>query len=125
MNSKVFTCILCPNGCEIETEIEYKSGEAVILRMEGNRCPRGREYVSQELKCPRRNIATSVLVKGGELPLVSVRLTSPVPRERIFDVMEVIRDKQLAAPVHIGDVIITDVLGTGADVIATKTVERG
>lgn len=117
--NRMFTCILCPNGCEIEVECEGKQ----IRGMEGNLCPKGETYVTQELVSPMRNIATSVLVLGGVLPLASVRLTGPVPRERIFDVMNEIKKIRLNAPVRAGEVIIPDVLGTGADVIATKTVE--
>ena len=65
-----FTCIICPNGCEIRAEIEEKEGGAVeILSIEGAACKKGNAYVEQELKDPQRNIATSVLVKGGILPL--------------------------------------------------------
>lgn len=118
--NRTFTCILCPNGCEID--VEYEGTE--ILAVSGNLCPKGKGYVTQELVCPKRNIATSVLVEGGELPFVSVRLTSPVPRDEIFHVMDEIKKQCLTAPVYAGDVIIADVLGLGADVIATKTVER-
>lgn len=69
-----FTCIICPNGCEIRAEIEEKEGGAVeILSIEGAACKKGNAYVEQELKDPQRNIATSVLVKGGILPLYYIR----------------------------------------------------
>lgn len=119
MKHKVFTCILCPNGCEIE--VDYEGTE--LIHFEGNRCARGREYVAGELACPMRSIASSVLVEGGELPLVSVRLTRPIPRSRIFDVMGEIRRASVTAPVKAGTVLLHDVCGTFADVIATKTVE--
>lgn len=120
--NRVFTCILCPNGCEIEAEIGDKSPDSVIASMRGNLCDKGRGYVEQEVLHPMRNIASSVLVDGGELPLVSVRLTAPVPKERIFDAMAEIRKQRLAAPVARGQVVIHDVLGLGSDVIATKSV---
>ena len=116
-----FTCIICPNGCEISVELG-ENGE--ILSIEGQTCKKGEEYVRQELTHPVRTIATSVLVKGGELPLASVRLDAPVPKERIFDVMEEIRKVQLEAPTSIGQVVIADVLGTGANVVVTKNVAR-
>ena len=54
-----FTCIICPNGCEIRAEIEEKEGGAVeILSIEGAVCKKGNAYVEQELKDPQRNIAT-------------------------------------------------------------------
>ncbi|WP_294148321.1 DUF1667 domain-containing protein [uncultured Clostridium sp.] len=118
--TKTFTCILCPGGCQIEAA--YDGIE--VLSLKGNKCPRGAAYVEQELTHPVRTISTSVLVRGGELPLCSVRLTNPVPREKIFDVMGEIRKLSLDAPVQIGQILIHDVLGLGSDVIATRPIER-
>ena len=116
---KTYTCIVCPNGCEID--VEYEDGQ--LLACNGNLCKRGEEYVSQEIRDPRRTISSCVLVQGGELPLVSVRLTKPVPRDRIFDVMALIRTLKLQAPITAGTVIISDVLGLGSDLIATRNVQ--
>lgn len=117
--AREFTCIICPNGCQIIAEIE--NGKPVSI--EGALCPRGKAYVEQELTDPRRNIATSVLVEGGELPLASVRLTSPIPKARIFDVMDEIKKVKIKAPAVQGQTVIANVLGLGADVIVTKNVE--
>jgi len=115
---KTYTCIVCPNGCEID--VEYENGR--LLSCGGNLCRRGAEYVAQELQDPRRTIASCVLVEGGELPQVSERLTKPVPRDRIFDVMALIHTLKLQAPVTAGTVVVPDVLGLGSDLIATRTV---
>ena len=47
---KQFTCIVCPNGCEIEAEVE--NGQ--VISVTGHTCPRGEQYVRQELTAPRR-----------------------------------------------------------------------
>ena len=117
---RTFTCIVCPNGCEIDAEYEGTN----VLSVTGNLCPKGKAYVTQELIDPRRTIASSVHVTGGSLPLASVRLNRPVPKERIFDVMAEIRRQTLKAPVRIGDVVIENVLGLGSDVVITKNVEK-
>ncbi|MBQ8080890.1 MAG: DUF1667 domain-containing protein [Clostridia bacterium] len=116
-----FTCIVCPNGCEITAE--YEPGREEIS-VKGAGCPRGNEYVRQELIEPRRTIASSVRLLHGELPLVSVRLDKPVRREMIPAVMEEIQKQQLEAPVQIGDVVIANVLDSGSNVIITKNVAR-
>ncbi len=105
-----FTCIMCPQGCDITVEVE------------GNRCPKGETYVTQEIVNPMRNIATSVLVDGGELPLASVRLSALIPKDRIFDVMDEIKKVKLEAPVTEGQVVIENVCGLNSNVIITKTV---
>lgn len=118
--SRAFTCILCPNGCDMEAEI----ADGVLVGLTGSLCPKGREYVEQELNNPLRNIATSVLVEGGELPLCSVRLTKPIPKARIFDVIAEINKLKLVAPLELGQVVIPAVLGLDSDVITTKPVAR-
>jgi len=115
---KKYTCIICPNGCDISVEIE----DSKILSVEGSACKRGNEYVKQELTNPQRSIASSILLEGGVLPLVSVRLSSPIPKEKISDVMVVIKKALLKAPVYVGQVAIANVLGLGSDVLVTKNV---
>jgi len=95
-----------------------------LLSITGATCRRGAAYVEQELTCPKRTIASSVTVKNGELPLVSVRLDTAVPKERILDVMAEIKKLRLEAPVHIGECVIENVLGLGSNVIVTKNVRR-
>lgn len=116
---KEMTCIMCPSGCELE--VNTVGGEVTVA---GNRCPKGYDYAVQEITNPMRNIATSVLVKGGDLPLVSVRLNHVIEKGRIFDVMDEVKKAALTAPVHIGDIIIKNVADTGSDVIATRNIEK-
>ena len=115
--TREFTCIICPNGCEISADYEIQADQSVVIHsLEGATCKRGAEYVKQELTDPKRNIATSVLVEGGELPLASVRLTAPIPKARIFDAMAE------TAPVKAETVVIKGILGLDADVVVTKNV---
>ncbi len=119
------TCIVCPNGCDLSAEYTtFQDGHVEVNEVTGNLCPRGKEYVVQELVDPKRTIASSCLVKDGDMPLVSVRVTPAIPKARIHDVMQEIRKICLLAPVSEGQMIIHDVLGLGSDVIATKTVKK-
>jgi len=116
---KTYTCIICPNGCDIEAEIQ----EGEILSITGHTCPKGEAYVRQELTAPTRTIATSVLVLGGEIPLASVRLTNPIPKAMIFPAMKEIKKLCLTAPVTEGTVVLKNVCGLDSDVIVTKNVK--
>ncbi len=118
--TRTFTCILCPNGCEIT--VSHENGE--ISSCEGNQCKNGVKYVKQELQDPRRTIASSVMVTGGDWPLASVRLTAPIPRDLIFPVMEQIRKLTLPAPVEPGTVLVHNILGTDSDLITTSRVKK-
>lgn len=114
-----YTCIMCPQGCDIKVEIH----EGEIVHIQGNTCPKGKDYVTQEVLCPMRNIASSVRVIGGEMPLASVRLNDMIPKDKIFAVMQEIRSVCMEAPVQEGDIAIENVLGLGVDVIVTRDVK--
>lgn len=116
--TRSFTCIVCPNGCDLTAEYEGKT----VLSVDGGLCPKGEDYVRQELTAPQRNIATSVPVEGGELPLVSVRLDRPIPKGEIFSVMAEINLLRAKAPLQIGQVLLKNVHGTGSNVIVTKNI---
>jgi len=112
------TCVLCPVGCELEV----RRNEAGGLDVEGNQCDKGVPFAVEEVLRPQRNLATSVPLGGTAAKMVSVRLSGPVPREMIFPILAEIAGLRPEAPVRRGQVLIADVLGTGADVIATRTV---
>lgn len=118
-----FTCIICPNGCEITAGIEETENDSPAIRsVEGAECSKGKQYVEQEIIDPKRNIATLVLVKGGELPVTSVRLTNPIPKNEIFHAIAEIKACHLDAPVTQGTIIIKNLLGYDTDVIVTKSI---
>ena len=118
--TRVYTCILCPNSCEITVDYEGKH----VLGCTGNKCDKGREYVTQELCDPKRTVTSSVLVEGGLRPLASVRLTAPISRDLIFPLMEQLKVITLTAPVTAGTVILEKVFGTDADLITTCHVAK-
>jgi CxxC motif-containing protein len=116
MNDRL-TCILCPAGCELE--VREEGGR---LEIRGHECEKGLGFAESEIRYPLRNLATSVPILGTEARMVSVRLSGPVPRDRIFPILEEIAGLRPLAPVRRGQVLIADIQGTGVDVIATRTV---
>ncbi len=113
------TCIMCPSGCDLEAEV--LEGDNIEVR--GNLCPKGKDYACQEIIHPMRNIATSIRIRGGELPLASVRLDQLIPKDKIFAVMKEIKAVKMNAPVHIGEVVLANVADTGSNVVITKNVK--
>ena len=43
-----FTCIVCPNGCRLHTEVE----NGAVTSVTGNRCPKGRDFAEKECTAP-------------------------------------------------------------------------
>lgn len=110
------TCVACPLGCSIS--VEYNENE--ILSVTGNTCKRGEAYAKTEVTNPTRSLTSSVKVNGGVHPVVPVKSSQPIPKTMIFDCMKVINSVSVDAPVKLGQVIIENILDTGADIVATN-----
>ena len=113
------TCIGCPLGCALNVKV---NGEQITVT--GNTCPRGEKYAKNEAVCPKRTVTSTVAVRGGVIPRLSVKTAQDIPKDKIFDCMAAIRGVTVNAPVTIGTVILKNCVGTGVDVIATKSVEK-
>lgn len=119
METRNLTCINCPMGCALTIEME---GDEVIS-ISGNTCPRGDAYGRKEVTNPTRIVTSTVLVTGGVADLVSVKTRQDIPKGKIFECVKAMKDVQVQAPVHVGDVIVADIAGTGVELVATGNVE--
>lgn len=120
MEKRELVCICCPLGCNLTAEIE-ENGE---VRISGNTCNRGADYGKKEMTDPTRIVTTTVRVKGGTLPALSVKTQDGVPKNKVLECIQSLRKVEVEAPVHIGDVVLADIVGTGVDVVATKEVPK-
>lgn len=114
---RLVTCINCPMGCRVTVTLE----EGVPVSVSGNSCKRGEMYAKQECVEPLRTVTAVLRVASSRVPL-SVRTAGPVPKAKIADVMRELSGLRITAPVRMGQVILSDVCGTGVDVIATADV---
>ena len=117
-----FICIRCPQGCEITTTLD---GYGAITNITGNSCKLGPEYVKQETSDPRRTLTTTVMVDGGVHPLCPVWTEKPVPKDRVLELAAALRNIKLKAPVDINQIILENALGTGINVIASRSIMGG
>lgn len=115
---KEMICIGCPMGCYLTVDYVGKATRGVS----GNRCKVGLEYAEKEISNPERTLTTTVKVKNGHLPLVSVRTNKPIPKNRIFDTMDLLAKIEVEAPVKIGESIVQNIFDTGVNVVATKNI---
>ena len=113
------TCINCPVGCRMTVKLSV-SGE--FISVEGNTCRRGAVYARQECIRPERMITAVIPVAGCDTPL-SVKTSRPVPKDMISAVMKELGTVVISAPVLAGQVILPDILGTGADIVATRSLK--
>ena len=109
MSTRELTCIGCALGCAITVTMDGSTVTAVI----GNTCPRGDAYARKEVTNPTRIVTSTVRVNGGIYPMANVKTASDIPKGRIFDCVNALK---------IGDVVLSDVAGTGVDIIAARNV---
>lgn len=111
------TCIVCPKGCQLKVELDGKK----VLSVTGHTCKRGEAYAQAECTAPMRTLTTTAAVAGGGV--VPVKTDRTIPKELMFECMKEINKARVPADAKLGDVVIENVLGTGANVITTRNVQ--
>ena len=110
------TCIICPRGCALEAE-----GDGRQIVVTGHSCPKGEEYALNECLHPVRTVTATVRVTNRYNTMVSVKTETPVAKDRMMEVMALLRKCAVEAPVAIGDVVLQD--ACGSRIVVTKTVD--
>jgi len=112
-----YLCVGCPLGCRLEVEEDERD---TIVEVRGWSCKKGERYGRQEHTDPRRMVTTTVGIEGASLARLPVKTNRPVPKEQVREVCRLLRALHVAAPVRMGDVVVADIAGSGADVVATR-----
>ena len=107
-------------GCHLQVDDSDRNNITVT----GNTCPRGAKYAKDEVTCPKRVVTSVVNVTGGEINMVSVKTSDAIPKDKMFEALKLLDGISVPAPVEIGQVIVKDILGSGADFVATKSVGK-
>ena len=111
------TCIVCPIGCQLSVTLE----NGVVTEVTGNTCPRGKQYAIDECTNPVRTITTTARTSNGGV--IPVKTDRPVPKSLMFECMKEINRAAVSLPAQIGDVVIENLLNTGANVVVTANME--
>ncbi|MFC1576196.1 DUF1667 domain-containing protein [Candidatus Omnitrophota bacterium] len=118
---KKLTCIECPLGCSLQVDIE----NCKVVKVEGNKCPKGEAYATQEVENPMRILTATVVAKGLELKVIPVRTDAPIPKSKMTEAMAEIGKARVARPVSMGEPIVKDFLNLNVNLVATRAVGRG
>lgn len=110
------TCIMCPKGCLGRVR---KDGDT-ILEVSGFTCKRGEEYGRDEVISPKRMLTTTVKADNGTLALLPVVSKDLLPKNKIADCVHALRKVVVKAPIYEGDVVVSNILGLGVDIIASR-----
>ena len=116
---KELVCVNCPVGCWLTVEVENDQ----VISVSGNRCPRGKEYAESECIRPARILTTTVRITGAIHRVLPVITEKEIPLDMIMQAMEAVRDIRVAAPVKVGDVIAENLIGTGVNLVAARSMD--
>lgn len=110
---KELICIACPRGCHLSVD----ENSFVVT---GNSCPRGEAYGVNEIKNPVRVITSTVKIKGASINRLPVKTDKAIAKSLMFDVIKLLDGIEVTSPIKIGDVIISNILGTDVNIVACK-----
>lgn len=119
MSERELICIGCPMGCPIVVKME----DGKVVSVTGNTCPRGEAYARKEVTDPTRIVTTTVRVADGKVPMINVKTEHDISEDKIFDCIAALRGVTIKAPVHIGDIVLENVAGTGVNIVAAGNVD--
>ena len=107
-------CITCPKGCV--TKVWKEKGD---IKIEGKICKKGKDYIKQEYIEPKRMLTSTVVVELSAVKRLPVRTREAIPKKKLFMAMDQLSEIRVKPPVKIGDVIISNLVDTGIDLIAS------
>lgn len=121
-----FNCTTCPSECLLTVEVKREANGHVaeVRSVTGNSCPRGDKFAHQELTCPMRVLTTTVAVSGGDEVLLPVRTAEAIPLELHAQAMALIRGLVVNAPIHMGDIILPNLLDTNINLVASMDIDQ-
>ena len=117
---KELICVNCPVGCRLTVEVENDQ----VISVSGNSCPRGEEYAKSECIRPARILTTTVGITGAIHRVLPVITEREIPLDMIMAAMDAVRGIKVEAPVKVGDVIAAYLLGTGVNLVASRSMEH-
>lgn len=122
MEAKDMVCIVCPLGCKLKVTKDAASQAGYVV--EGNKCFRGADYGVKEMTNPTRVLTTTVIMSDAPVKRLPVRTSGAIPKHLIKQAMELINKVEVKAPIKVGQVIIKNILNTGVNVVASRTMHQ-
>ena len=118
MRDAELICVNCPKGCRVIVHLKNDK----IVGIEGYSCKEGLSYAEQEITRPMRILTSTVRIDGAVNRVLPVITESDIPLNIWREAMREIKKLRVTAPVEINDVIVSDFLGTGVNLIASRSM---
>ena len=110
-------CVGCPLGCEVILTID---GNGEVSQITGHSCKEGKNYAVDEYQNPVRVLTATVLTEDSSQPVLPVRTDRPIPRTKLTAAMCVLAKVRAKPTLKAGDTLISNLLGTDCNVVATS-----
>lgn len=107
-------CIVCPRGCHLEVDEK--------LNVTGNSCKRGEVYGKAEVTNPTRTVTSTVKLNSKSLKMLPVKTDKPISKSKMFEVIEILKNISVNAPIKSGEEIVKNILDTDVNIVSTRTV---
>jgi CxxC motif-containing protein len=114
-------CVVCPLACRVTVSIDDKGN---VVNVTDNQCKEGGKYAINEYKFPGRVLTTTVLTESSGCKLLSVRSNKLIPKDRLRECAHFLAKVRVKPPVKIGQIIVTNIVGTGVDMLSTNELLR-
>lgn len=113
---KEFICIVCPKGCHLKVDEEGN--------VTGNTCIRGEKYGKQEAVDPKRTVTSTVKIKSKLVRRLPVITSGDVPKDKVQEIVRFLDGIEVSAPIEVKDVVVSNIMDLGVDVVATRSIEE-
>lgn len=120
MEQHKLTCIICPKGCSLHVEIKSEGA----ISISGHTCKRGESYGKKEITNPTRILTTTVCIESEIEQMLPVKTDIDIPKDKILLCAKALKKVMVQAPIQVGDIIVENILETGANVVATKEIMK-
>lgn len=124
MKEKKFTCVICPIGCELTVKYDENNISDGTISVSGNTCPRGEKYAKTELVHPERTLTSIIKTNSSVLSMLPVKTSAPIPKEKLFDAMQLLSTLSVDVPINMGDVIYKNFMVDGVNLVACRTIKQ-
>lgn len=120
MEQKELVCVNCPKGCRITVTLE----DGKVKEIWGFSCDKGKQYAAQETTRPMRILTTTVRIEGARLRVLPVITDKEIPLDQMQEAMKQVRKITVQAPIKVSDIIVRNFLGTDANLVASRSMEK-
>lgn len=120
MRQEELVCVNCPKGCNVTVQLERDE----VKDVQGYGCKEGLNYARQEVIRPMRILTSTVRIEGALSRVIPVITDGEMPLDMWQEAMDEIKTIKVQAPIAVNQIIVSDFLGTGVNLVSSRTMRK-